>query len=950
MPGPLRLISMVRHTHGNLRAATYTSIAALALACAGPGQGGPSDPGAGQTGSPVAPDHASPGRFRAPVPPRPDGGAAPTLPGRRLAPPRLTASYGAWLYVVTGSGLFAFDTSAPATGAPTAQLLPQALPRWIGVEGSALSVIASVLPEQPADVERGQLTRLYRFDLSRDPGAPELLGSVELPGELALARLEPGRLVALSAEYPERSCDPGVGIVDGWSAPERFVVSDLRAGSGAWSLAGSAAVEAQGFIETEGAIVLVRGGYFGLPSALTVVDIAAGALTASATLNVGGETLPRAAMAVVGQRLALFQYNPSGIELQVHSLTGGAPSVLPVTVPSTQSNGDGINAAHFDGRFALVPWADSAAPQSGVIIDWLGEAGPTVTAQLPAELPNLARLGERWLGWGAERSVLFRVGPAGTFELERELGRPFDGRFGQGVHWDAQAQQVLLPYLVSGSGVGNVPAAYALSVLDLSAPSAAWRGGLATAGSPAIAAYDRVGQVQEGLHFQRTEAGWYALTAAGDPTERHRLVEALDLEATASQVVGFAERTLVASLSEHGRARLLADYRGTRAVSVGDVDASEAPAAHIALGFGAERLERTGAGWLSYSLSYSNACNDPELFPGGVCLPAGNAALSVLAHDPPRLVHDTELPLADSFGTPPADVREWLEIVAQGSNVGLLAHRDIRCRSQAECDELGIEPEVSGVGQRVSGNQNQRWLHPYDSATGQFRAPVRLPDTDGYGWLSASGLHVEEQPALVWLDPLELAADGSTVTRAHIQLLRFPSLLAASEVNQERITVPGFPLYVAAQRAVSIEPAALLDASGASVAALVHRLELRDGSAYVAQTLELPPGHAGHLWAERRGYVLSIGDDRCAAPSATLIGLHLDGAELAEAGRLELPGTGWQLAQASDELVLLTRTQGDLSQHALVDVSGAELTLRGLETRPASVQVSVAGARVWFAP
>jgi hypothetical protein len=636
------------------------------------------------------------------------------------------------------------------------------------------------------------------------------------------------------------------------------------------------------------------------------------------------------------------------MELQVHPLTGGLPSLLSIAVPDVPNAGLNADAAQFAGQFVLVPGAELGTPQSGVIIDWLREAGPVVTAQLPADLPNVERLGDRWLGWGLERSVLFRVGPAGTFDVERELGRPFDGRFGFGVQWDAETQRALLPYLTNGSGIGSTPAAYALSVLDLSSPSPTWHWGLSTAGNPAIATYDRVGNVREGLHFQRTEAGWFGLTAAGDVTEMHRLVEALDLEGATSQVVGFAEQTLAASLSEQGSARLLADYRGTRAVSVSKTDGSDGASTHLALGFGAERLERTGDGWLSYSLRYSNACSSPEIAPDTPCLPSGNAALSQIASEPPRLVHETELPLADSLGTPPADVGEWLEIIAQGSNVGLLAHREVDCRSEAQCDALGIAYEVDQ--QRVRGYQNQRWLHPYDSATGQFRAPVRLPDADGYGWLSASDVHVEDQPALVWLDPLEMAADGVNVARARIQLVRFPSLLTASPDNQERITVPGFPLYVSAEQAVSIEPAGLLDAWGASVATLVHRLELRDGNAYLAQTLELPRGHAGHLWAERRGYVLSIGDDRCAEPSATLIGVRLDEDTLAEAGRLELPGTGWQLAQASDELVLLTRTIGDLNQHALVDVDGSELTLRGFETRPGSVKVSLFGDRAWFAP
>jgi len=78
--------------------------------------------------------------------------------------------------------------------------------------------------------------------------------------------------------------------------------------------------------------------------------------------------------------------------------------------------------------------------------------------------------------------------------------------------------------------------------------------------------------------------------------------------------------------------------------------------------------------------------------------------------------------------------------------------------------------------------------------------------------------------------------------------------------------------------------------------------------------------------------------------------VRLNGDVLEEAGRLVLPGTKWQLAQASDELVLLTRDVGGLNQHALVDADGSELTLRDYETRPSFVPASVFGDAVWFAP
>ena len=92
----------------------------------------------------------------------------------------------------------------------------------------------------------------------------------------------------------------------------------------------------------------------------------------------------------------------------------------------------------------------------------------------------------------------------------------------------------------------------------------------------------------------------------------------------------------------------------------------------------------------------------------------------------------------------------------------------------------------------------------------------------------------------------------------------------------------------------------------------MHRLRLSDGLAYIEQTPELPAGHAGHAWAEQRGYVLLIPDDPCSDPNSTLLSVTIGGGMLSVVGEVRVPGTQWRLARVSDDLALLTRTIGGL--------------------------------------
>lgn len=300
--------------------------------------------------------------------------------------------------------------------------------------------------------------------------------------------------------------------------------------------------------------------------------------------------------------------------------------------------------------------------------------------------------------------------------------------------------------------------------------------------------------------------------------------------------------------------------------------------------------------------------------------PLSEPCRASVAGAPPALLTEAPLPLA------PREQPQsyWLELVAQGEHVAFL--RD----------------------QRDSRSQYQRWLYPF--ASGAFEEPAYLFDVEDYSWLGAENLSVDADAgaALTLFTPLAMSPNGAEVERARVELVRYRDLSSAALAEPVRITVPGFPLYVGARRAVTIEPASALGPGGAAPAVLVHQLALDGGLARIVQTLELPSGAVGYRWAGERGYVLLVSDDRCAEPESTLVSVRFDGDRLEEAGRLTLPGTEWQLREVTDAVALLSRGLDGLVQHAVVDAAGAELSLREYQTHHERVPVSAWGDRVWF--
>ena len=159
-------------------------------------------------------------------------------------------------------------------------------------------VVGSTLAGDPAQVEAGPITRVYRLDLSQSPAEPALLDSLELPGTLYRVRSEAGRLVVLQAIFPAQPCQPQrtFSSSEGGSWPERLRVMDLRAEPTGYRVQAELEVEGEGFVETAQAFVLTHGGFYSDPAELTVVEISAEGLSAWPSVKVEGPVATRAPM------------------------------------------------------------------------------------------------------------------------------------------------------------------------------------------------------------------------------------------------------------------------------------------------------------------------------------------------------------------------------------------------------------------------------------------------------------------------------------------------------------------------------------------------------------------------------------------------------------------------------------------------------------------------------
>lgn len=902
----------------------------------------------GQTGSPIAPDRVTPVPYAPPQDPPGGGGPSPDVPDHVIQGDKLTARADEALYVINSGTLRAFDASETDHLRGMNDPLPEAASRWVSVTDDSLSVLASVVDPAVADLENAAELRAFRFNLT-DPLRPELLGSLALPGQFLQARSIDDRLIVLSGEYAPPTCHPSSGYGYGGYAPETLTVSELSPSDDGWQLTDQVSVVASGFIETERGFVLIhdefRAAFSQAQARLhSVIIDPEGGLVEHPPVSPGERVNYWAPMATSDDRVAFFQHRVTEVVLRVMGSDGvDTERVVPVSAEeSPRRSEDWVPIA---GRFALVLGSEGGP---GAALDWQADGGPVVIAELPEDLLTIAPVGEHWLGVGVERSLLFSLDVGNGMTVEHEFaGRPELDRAVFGMHWVNAQQRVLVPHIVPGSGIGSIPGKYALVALDLTQMPPVWGAPIELHGDPWL----RDGR-HEFLALQDVGSELFALTDASGlhfVLPEQRILERVDPEQETSSVAAFTTSALEAATSAEWNVTLAADFEQHPELICKGASGDEQT---LTSEYRATSLAAVDSGVLAYSLGYTNEC-----YPGGASLsedsvPCTTYGTAGLAHvqlgSAPQLKAQVPMPASAADYAGASLTSEWLELMAHGDQVGVVEHVGVRCQGERECDALGIPYEITEtracpddddecaedeVTMRdvARGHRSERWLYPFDLERGRFLDGQLLGHTEPHGTFTGAALEVNDGVAIVEVIPewADIDADVRLRLRRATQMAELASTTG--------IPIAGFPMLVSDNIVISIEPAGKLPEAGGRVGANVNLMQLRDGAAYLLQTLSLPEGHVDHGWVEDRGVVLTLPEDRCAeGASAELVAVQLQDEELSEAGRVQVPGTSWRLAETTRDLIVLRRWSEDFEQLAIIDWADDMLTFREILTHASS--------------
>lgn len=925
------------------------------------------DSSAGQTGSlVVAPDYETPVQFRRIPPPGTVGSTPPFRHPRRLleAPTRLASlANGSRQAVATPQGLGIFSVLS-GDGLPEAEsLIEGLLPQWVEAAESQLLTIASG-SKTDSEQEDGLQTRFYSFELPQLQ-RPQIL---ELPGRFIQAKRLDDRVMILTEEAAVTLCRPGSGPQAGAPAAA-MIVTELRREAGAWSVEQSIRVEAQGYVETSSAYVLTTGSPFGQVESLTVVELGRSGLTKWPEVDLSAETqlavyaLARAPMAFANGKLAILLSQDPLMELRVVPLDAAGDTSSSLFFQGSEAElgqSDFATRTFFQGEMAVLPGTEvnDAEPMrtsednsqnAHAVVRWSAADGAIVVAQLPEDVESVLPMGKRLLALSPQRSIVLSLGDEGISQQELDASPVEAGLHFYQLHFDADRQQALLPYLRQTNG-SELPT-YAVAVLTGLDGQPGWSSGTALGGEPWRLSENWPSQWSSVRAVGDDE--WWLLDRTGDysvPRTSNWQLESFSAGDATSLPIGFRERALDARLTGTGPVTLSVNGQGQRLLRLGGAEE-----AAIALQYAEARLALAGEEAIAYQLRSLNACvlDEPNDVDGEAmqCLDTDRAALALIElRAPASLTQELLLPELPPPGQVGRVSYEWAELIVQNETLALLQHRGINCRSVADCQALGIEYEVDEIGggmpmcetgdeqcasqvlepqRRISGYRKERWLYPFDLETGQFTSPLLLGDADS---ISAAAMIVEGTGLALLQQYFANSGEfvPGAVRKARYELLQWSQSVPTGE--SKRTTVPGTILWVNASNAISLEPSQVPTGNGGSVGSTLHYLSLQADGAHIEQTLELAKGHTGHLWAERNGYLLLTPDDRCETREVQLIALGLRDGQLEQLSSLVIAGTRWRLLEATDELVRLTRSVGELEQHALISVNDGTLTLQSIES------------------
>ncbi len=832
--------------------------------------------------------------------------------------------------------------------------------------------VATVVMHQMNEVESDQIptervpyesVRLIRVDWS-DPAAPTRVADVPLSGDFWAMHTIGDRYYVLSSRWEptEPVCSQGGGGLLYTDIGESCPVGSLQVA--AYSFDGSGFVQDEqqdiggdgytGFV-AQGSFAAVAGtGELEQTLSATWVDAEDGALRVSGSASVDG--MVRSVSLSDGVLAALVTPASGADELRLYAVSDGqVPTELgSVAVAATPSR---ISFQPGGGALLLEGISD---PGNSVLVDVSDPSAPALTTLSGAR--EAIWLGDVVLGLGASDTGRIVATLWDTSDLSApvqldqvESNVPYtSGNYWSLPPWTAQPDTGLVLY-----------------------PSSAWTDS---------------GDLVNQLLVVRAEVGALAVlaepqTSTWSPrpsihgqtaySTRDGVLEVIPLTqgSTPHTIDLFPDRDRwVLSEKEVGSgvARLVREGEDV----VVEIETEAAEPSRFVLEHFAEELYVDGERVVALGLRRGWDCDllaempdNPDLV--YACPTPNQAGITVISvGDEPRieasilissdLIDLPELPPDASAGS------EWYGYLPLGDGRLILpVSLVIRCESSAACAELGIQayegmatPGCEGgdadcssqpaVIVTNSGSEWQKWVYvlDLDGDDGPELLPgVRLQDdaAGGYDRFELSGGE----------GPLDLAADvlvsGST--------LGFPSLEHRYDASGNPIrNDQGDELVRHWIHLVSVDPDAPIEwvgsvnipgralalrhqgntvfsvapeyADDTSIRAVLYRAEIRDGGAYVDQTLSLGVGYRDGFAIGGRGYFIRGPEDRCEEdPTDEVFSVRLGNGDLSADPALELPGDNWSFARFDwpwDEgTVLLRGGPADYRGRLSLDVSEA---------------------------
>ena len=830
-------------------------------------------------------------------------------------------------------GLLVFDVAASEQPELVGELELDGQPLALEVEDG----VATVVLRQANEVQSGQIpsdrvaydqVRLVRVDWS-DPAAPVRVADTALSGDFWSLQTIGDRHYVLSTRWEptEPVCVQGGGLV---YTGENCPVGSLQVS--AYSFDGTSFVQdVQQDIGGDGYTGFVGPGSFvavdrnrELDEALTVawVDPDDGMLRVSAEATVDGAVAAAAFDAgVLAVRLAS---GPGGF--RTYQVSEGEP-------PTELGRADVMSETE---RMSFIPGG------GGLLLEGasLGEPGPSYMVDLtdptaPVLTPLAGALEATWLGdsvLGLGEGETGRVvatlwdatdlgAPVQTDQLEANV--PYtSGDYWQQPPWTVHADtgRVLYPsgaWTATGDPVNRLLAleAQSATLAVLAEPQTL------TSSPRPILHGDTAYSVGDGaLEIIPLTSGAAAQTIDLYPDrERHVLSE---------KAVG----SRVARLMREGEEVVV------------EVDDGGGEPSRFVLEHFAEELYVEGDWVVALGLRRNSDCDLLAEMPDAAdliseCPTPNQAGITVIsASGEPQV--EASILISSDLDAPdlPADadaVSEWCGFLALGDDRLLMpVSQVIRCESAEACEELGIrayesvaapgceggDTDCSSQPSEIvtqSGSEWHKWIYvlDLDAEDGPELLPgVRLQD-------DAAGGH--DRFDLTCEGPLDLSAEvlvsgsnlgfqsteylydengnsinnerGDNLVRQWLHLVSVPPDTPAEWVQS--VNIPGFAIALRDQgnTVFSVAPEYVDDTR---IRAVLRRLEIRDGGAYVDETLSLGEGYRDGIAIGGRGTFIRGPEDPCAEdPTTEVFSVRLGGGDLSAGPALELPGGNWSFAR-----------------------------------------------------